>query len=117
MSLKLRAYTDGSEESGKLVNFLQKIGEGIAVEYSEGAPAIAFELGGAEIVYHGAPEQREAGAYKELLSLAGEKEPPSDPEFPLEIGIFVTPTCTYCPKAVKAAGAIVLEMGGQGGCL
>jgi alkyl hydroperoxide reductase subunit AhpF len=78
------------------------------VEDAEIAPAPALRI--ENIYYHGIPKHKEAEAFAEIVKMVGgayksaEELPAVDYE--VEIKIFTTPTCRYCPKAVIAAAKL-----------
>ncbi len=73
-------------------------------------PAFSIRKEGAELIYYGVPKSREKEAFISMLDKFSKAEPP--PSGSIEIKVFTTPSCNFCPKSVAAAGEVILRKGG-----
>lgn len=133
--VNILAFLAGDDESKKLRGTLEKLGEeekGLKIDFLEKSTheekfkKYAMELVPGSVIigkkdygikYHGVPQGKEYKAYKSLLELVskgeiGLKEDTikkiKSLEFPLEIMVFTTPPCTYCPKAINVASQFAM---------
>ena len=99
------------KDGERLEEFLNRLRQELEIEVVEDpelspSPALRAE----NICYHGVPAHREAEAFVEILRMltgadGGGSAPISQK---VEIKIFTTPTCRYCPRAVLAAAELAL---------
>lgn len=133
--LKVLAFIDSQKTSADLKKTLEKLeGEVNNLEVSyldvegdefrvekEGllvVPATKISKRDYNITYYGVQKKKEYRAYKDILKFVSSgKTKLSNPtkkaikkyRFPLNILIFTTPSCTYCPKAVRVATQFAIE--------
>jgi|GEM_PF-2523726 alkyl hydroperoxide reductase subunit AhpF len=101
-----------SADAPEMESFLEKLRSASPLikieEDAEITPAPALRI--ENIYYHGVPKHKEAEAFAEIVKIVGsayegaEELPAIERE--VEIKIFTTPTCRYCPKAVVAAAKL-----------
>jgi len=112
--VKLYYSAGGSRELQEIIGELRG-NEKLALEEARGQehpPVLSFKYGEATIAYHGAPKYREAEAFARVISMASSREVDIRGDFSPRIKIFVTPTCNYCPRAVRVSARIAMERGG-----
>jgi alkyl hydroperoxide reductase subunit AhpF len=108
---EIKIGVSGTNEP-EMESFLEKLRSASPLikieEDTEITPAPALRIG--NIYYHGVPKHKEAEAFAEIVKMLGgtyksAEELPSI-KYEVEIKIFTTPTCRYCPKAVIAAAKL-----------
>jgi thioredoxin len=121
--------------ANQLVDELHAMDPRILVEHSgmESETAVKMKLTtspsiligydeGYRIIYNGAPLGHEASSFIDTICMVSGKETGLSPESkaalskidkPVNLQVFVTPTCPYCPKSVFLANQIAVETKGM----